>query len=86
MVRRVMTTEAVALAALAVAVGTGLSIVAAWATVRFVFELPFDPPAIPLLALAAATLLVGSVLGAGRSDAHRRPLAALREAEQTGAA
>ncbi len=87
MVRRVMTTEAVALAALAVAVGTGLSIVAAWATVRFVFELPFDPPAIPLLALAAATLLVGSVLGAGgRADAHRRPLAALREAEQTGAA
>ena len=87
MVRRVLATEAVALAALAVVVGTGLSAVAAWAIVRFVFDLPFDPPAARLLALGAATLVVGSVLGAGGgSDARRRPLAALREAESTGAA
>jgi len=84
-VRLIIATEAVALGALAASVGTGLAALAAWAVVRLVFELPFDPPALDLVGLALGTLALCALLGAGGSGGGgRSPLAALREAETHG--
>ena len=67
--------------------GTALAIAASWVLVRFVFELPFAPPWLDLLGLAAATLLLTALLGG--TSAHlglaRSPRAALREADLRGA-
>jgi putative ABC transport system permease protein len=86
-VRRILATEAAALGALASGVGTCLAFAAAWAVVRFVFALPFDPPIGNLLAFGFATVVICAVLGSlgGRRARWRSPLAALREAEWTGA-
>jgi putative ABC transport system permease protein len=86
-VRRILVTEAAALGAVAAGVGTCLAFAAAWAVVRFVFALPFDPPVRNLLAFAAATVVASALLGSlgGRRARRRSPLAALREAEWTGA-
>lgn len=82
-VRRIIATEAIALGALAASVGTGLALLAAWAVVRFVFEMPFAPPLFDLAALALATLALCALLGAGggRASGGRSPFAALRDAE-----
>lgn len=85
LVRRIAATEAIALATLAAAVGGGLSVAAAWGLARFVFELPFDPPAGDLALLSLATVCIGAALGATRGPSPERgPLAVLREAESTG--
>ena len=61
-------------------VGASLSLLASWALVRFLFELPFDPPRADLGALTAATVIVTAGLaGLGGWRARQRsPLAALR--------
>ena len=85
-VRRIVATEAIALGALAAGVGTTLALLAAWAVVRLVFEMPFAPPLGDLAALALATLVLCALLGAGggRASGGRSPFAALREAEAAG--
>lgn len=78
--RRVVTTEAVALGALAAALGAGLALLASWALMRFVFEIPFAPAIGDTLALAAASFAVSALLGgaAGRPVRAGSPLAVLR--------
>lgn len=78
--RRIVATEALVLAGLAAAVGGILSAVAAWAIVRFVFDLPFDPPLLDLVGLVLATFAVTALFGGigGASGALRSPQAALR--------
>lgn len=85
-VRRIVATEAVALGAIAAAVGSGLALLASWALVRWLFELPFDPPLRDLAVLAVGTLAITATLGAmsGRPARAKSPLAALREAELSG--
>jgi predicted lysophospholipase L1 biosynthesis ABC-type transport system permease subunit len=86
-VRRILATEAAALAGLATGVGTALGVAASFALVRLVFELPFEAPWGELSALALAAFALGSLLGAsgGRPGRRGSALAALREAEQSGA-
>ena len=80
--RRIVATEAVVLAGLAAAVGGGLSTIAAWGIVVFVFEMPFAPPVLDLLGLALATFVVtalfGGVGGGASVGAADSPQAALR--------
>jgi putative ABC transport system permease protein len=85
-VRRIVATEAVALGAIAAGVGSGLALLASWALVRWLFELPFDPPLRDLAGLAIGTLAITATLGAmnGRPARAKSPLAALREAELSG--
>ena len=61
--RRIAATEALALAGLAVCVGGGLALLAAWAIVVFFFDLPFDPPARGMLALMAGTFVMTALFG-----------------------
>ena len=81
--RRIVATEALALGAISVTIGGVLSLLTAWALVRFVFELPFDPPWGELAALSGAVLGVTTLVGAasGRTSRSRSALAALREAD-----
>jgi len=80
LLRRIVAMEAVVLAGLAATVGAGLSAVAAWLVVVFVFELPFDPPMLDLLGLAFATFVVTALFGGlgGATGANESPQAALR--------
>ena len=74
--RRIIATEAIALGALAAAVGSGVACVGSWALVVFVFKLPFTPPWLDLLGLAAATLGLSAILGGGGgSDLRSEKLA-----------
>lgn len=81
LLRRIVATEAIVLAAVAALVGGGLALLAAWALVVGLFELPFAPPLVDLLLLVFGTFLVTAIFGAAgaaiRSD--RSPRAALRE-------
>ncbi len=80
MLRRIVATEAVALAALAALVGGALSLVASWIVVAFVFELRFAPPLLDVLALSglafAVTAGFGGLIGVG--GLGESPQAALR--------
>ena len=78
--RRVIATEAMALGALASVLGTGLALVATWALVRFLFELPFAPPLADFAALALSSFAISASLGGavGRPTAAGSPLAVLR--------
>ena len=49
--------------ALAALVGTGLSILATWALMFFVFESPFSPPLLDYALLALSSLLLFALLG-----------------------
>jgi putative ABC transport system permease protein len=86
-VRRVLATESLTLGVIAAAVGTAMALVAAWAVVRFAFALPFDPPVTRLILFALATAITSGAIGSVnlRRERKRSPLAALREAEWTGA-
>lgn len=86
-VRRIVASEAVALGLIAATVGSALALVAAWALVVFVFELPFEPPLGRIAALAFGTLTITALLGAlgARPARARSPMAALRDAEVSGA-
>ncbi len=78
--RRIVATEAVALGALAALLGTGLSVLAAWALMRFVFEIPFVPPVADYALLAGASFTISTLLGGavGRPTAAGSPLSVLR--------
>ncbi len=78
--RRILTTEVVALGALAAGVGSLIALAASWGLVRFVFELPFEPPWLDFLLLACATLVMSALLGGlgGRGVRATSPLAGLR--------
>lgn len=76
---RIVAAEYLALGALAALVGVGLSVVAAWALARWVFETPFGLPG-ALAALAAGLVAGTAVVGVANSrDVVRRaPLEVLR--------
>lgn len=78
--RRVIATEAIALGALAAALGAGLSVLATWALAHFVFQIPFAPPVIDYVALAVASFAISALLGGavGRPTVAGSPLAVLR--------
>lgn len=74
LLRRIALAEALALAALATAVGGVLSLGATAVLVVFVFELPFSPPLAELGAIACATFLVTALVGgATAATAPDRP-------------
>jgi putative ABC transport system permease protein len=81
LVRRIQAAEAFALGALAGVVGGGLSLLASWLLVRFLFELPFAPPWSDLGLLVFGTILLTGALGgaSGWRSRSRSPLAALRD-------
>jgi predicted lysophospholipase L1 biosynthesis ABC-type transport system permease subunit len=58
-----------------------LSILGAWAVVRYIFKTPFAPALVPIAGIAVAivglTLLIG--LLAGRDVFRETPIAALRD-------
>jgi putative ABC transport system permease protein len=78
--RRILTTEVLALGGLAAGVGSSIALLASWGLVRYVFELPFEPPLRDVALLAAATLAMSAMLGAlgGRDVRASSPLAGLR--------
>ena len=80
LLRRIVATEAVVLAALAATVGAGLAAIASWLVVVLVFELPFDPPLVDVAGLALATFVVTALFGGLGSATGMResPQAALR--------
>ena len=80
LLRKIVATEAIVLAALAATVGAGLAAVASWLVVVFVFELPFDPPLLDVAGLAFATFLVTAIFGGigGTTGMRESPQAALR--------
>jgi putative ABC transport system permease protein len=83
LVRRVVATEAIALGALAVAVGAASAVAASAALVVLLFELPYRPPWGDLALLSGATFLLSAGLGwwQGRPAIRKSPLAGLRDAE-----
>jgi len=80
LLRRIAATEACVLAALAACVGASLALLASWALVVLVFELPFAPPLLDLLGLACATFGVTALVGGLGSvvGARTSPQAELR--------
>jgi putative ABC transport system permease protein len=78
--RQILATEVVALGAVAAAVGSIFAVASSWGLVRFVFELPFDPPWLDFAILSLVTLLISVLfgsIGAGRLW-RGSPLAGLR--------
>jgi putative ABC transport system permease protein len=61
--RRIIATEAIALALLASLVGGLLTMIGSFCVVVYLFELPFDPPLLDLLALVFATFCVTALFG-----------------------
>lgn len=79
-IRRIMLVEYLLLGGFAAAAGMILALAGNWALSHFVFDVPFAPAPLPLLALLAlvmgSTALVGTL--AGGNIFHRPPLEALR--------
>jgi putative ABC transport system permease protein len=82
-VRTILLTEYAALGSLAGLSGVLLACIAGWACVRFLFELEFRLPVLPLLVAWAGIALLAILIGTtgNRSLLDRPPLEALREAE-----
>ena len=78
--RRIITTEAVAIGALAAVLGVGLAMIATWALTRFVFDIPFTPSLPDYAAFAFVSFVISAVLGGavGRPTRAGSPLAVLR--------
>jgi putative ABC transport system permease protein len=82
-VGRIMLAEYAVLGVLGSFTGVALSLAAAWALVRFVFEMPsFVPALLPALAVALAMIALAVTIGAltGREVFAETPITALREA------
>ena len=82
-VGRIMLAEYAVLGVLGSLTGVVLSLVAAWALVRFVFEVPsFVPAPVPALAVAVSMIALSVAIGAltGREVFAQTPITALREA------
>lgn len=79
-VRAVLITEYFALGALGGMSGILLAAVGGWAAIRFMFELPFELPVLPLLAFWLGTALLTTGIGvlAGRDVIRRPPLEIMR--------
>jgi putative ABC transport system permease protein len=77
---RISVAEHLGLGGLAAAAGAILSLPAAWALLRYVFEAPFTVPLPPLALLAAvvAALAVGAGIANAAEVARRSPLSVLR--------
>jgi putative ABC transport system permease protein len=82
-IRRILLTEYLALGALAAVAGATLAAAAAWALMRFLFDMAFHLPAAALLAACAAAILIAVAVGFANSREALRgtPLAVLREAD-----
>ncbi len=80
-IARILSTEYFALGSLAGIAGVVLAAAASWVAVRFLFELRFQLPAAPLLAIPVATALVTTVIGRlnSRDVVKRTALAGIRE-------
>jgi putative ABC transport system permease protein len=80
-VRAVLFTEYAALGLLAGLTGALLAGAGGWLAARFLFQVPYRLPALPLgaFALAAALLTVAVGAGAGRALLRRAPLEVLRD-------
>ncbi|MGD2152191.1 MAG: FtsX-like permease family protein [Gemmatimonadales bacterium] len=78
---RILATEYFALGSFAGLAGVTLATVAAWIAVRFLFEMSFSLPALPLLAFWVGTALLTTAIGLANSrDVVRRtPLAGMRD-------
>jgi putative ABC transport system permease protein len=80
-IRRILSTEYAALGTLAALTGSLLAGVAGWALARYLFEIPFQLPALSLgvlwLSVVALTLVLGLINS--RDMLARRPLAVMRE-------
>ena len=59
----ILLAEYTALGLLAAIVGAGLSLAAAWALARFLFEVPFAAEPVPLVALAAGVAALSAAIG-----------------------
>ncbi|MDB4949796.1 MAG: putative rane protein [Gemmatimonadetes bacterium] len=80
-VAAILLSEYLALGLAAAVAGIALSVGAGWALCRWIFEMDFGVPVLPLLALAAATALLAGAVGVlGSREVFRHtPLEALRE-------
>lgn len=77
----ILLSEYALLGLLAVIVGAGLSLASAWALARFLFDVPFEAEAVPLVALAASIAALAAAIGlSGSREVFRTtPMEALRE-------
>jgi putative ABC transport system permease protein len=78
---RILLAEYVSLGLLAGLVGVGLSVAGGWAMMRYVFDLPFVLPAVPLAAVLAVTACLVAVVGvtASREVFRKTAMEVLRE-------
>jgi putative ABC transport system permease protein len=78
---RILATEYFALGSFAGLAGVTLAAIAAWIAVKFLFEMSFSLPALPLLAFWVGTALLTTAIGLANSrDVLRRtPLAGMRD-------
>ena len=81
-IRRILFAEYALLGVLGSLTGMVLSFGGAWALLKYVFERPFSPAAVPAVLIAAAMILVTVSIGmlSGRDVFRTTPMAALREA------
>ncbi len=80
-IRRILATEYFALGSFAGLAGVSLAAIAGWVTVRFLFEMSFRLPAVPLLVFWMATALLTTIIGLANSRevVRRTPLAGMRD-------
>lgn len=80
-IRQVLVTEYAALGLLAAATGALLGGVAAWALMKFFFELEYSPPVLGLAVVCAGVAVLAVLVGLlnSRDVFSRQPLAVLRE-------
>jgi putative ABC transport system permease protein len=81
-VGRIMLAEYLLLGALGSLAGVVLSVGAAWALMRYVFDQPFSPAATPALLVALAMIVIAVSIGmlTSRDVFRETPMAALRDA------
>jgi len=80
-IARMLFTEYALLGAIGSAAGIVLAVGGAWAAMHFIFDVPFALTPLPLVVVAAATMVLTVVIGlvAARDVFAETPMAALRE-------